>query len=31
MLRTVTQEFKELDAYGKNLDILSNNFYNKTN
>ena len=31
MLRTVTQEFKELDAYGKNLNILSNNFYNKTN
>ena len=31
MLRTITQEFKELDAYGRNLNILSNNFYNRTN
>ena len=31
MLRTITQEFKELDTYGRNLNILSNNFYNKTN
>ena len=30
MYRTVTQEFNELNEYGLNLNILSNNLYNRT-